>query len=121
MNPYESLRLWTNDPLIGAPAQEILSIAERHKTPATPTRVRPEEFDIPFPYRYDPEDEQRVQLFRRIGVLFAALDIHCYWNDGRQVIGVALSPEDPISKAWCAFNEDAMEVLLAFVLSKDLS
>jgi len=54
-------------------------------------------------------------------VLFAALDIHCYWNDGRQVIGVALSPEDPISKAWCAFNEDAMEVLLAFVLSKDLS
>ena len=96
MNTYESLRLWTNDPLIGAPAQQILSIAERHKTPTTPTRVRPEEFDIPFPYRYDPEDEQRVQLFRRIGVLFAALDIHCYWNDGRQVIGVALTAEDPL-------------------------
>jgi len=119
MTPLDALKVWTNDPLIGETSRNIIAISEKHGQPQAPFKVRPEEFDIPFPYRYDPEDESRVEMFRRLTVLFASLDIHCYWNDGKQVIGVVIDPSDPISKKWAQFNEEAMEEILTLVTSKD--
>jgi hypothetical protein len=119
MTPLDGLQLWVNDALIGEPSRQILAIADKHSKPVMPWKVRPEEYEIPFKYRYDPEDEKRVEIFRRLAVLYAALDIHCYWNDGKQVIGVQLDPAAPESKAWSRFSEEAMEVILAFVTSRD--
>lgn len=121
MNTYDSLNVWTNDPVIGEVSRLVLAVAEKHKLPATPGRALPREYDIPFAFRYDPEDNARIQLFRRIGVLFAALDIHCYWIDGKQVLGVPVNAEDAVSRAWATFSEEAMEVVLDFVLRIDLT
>ncbi|KPB36932.1 hypothetical protein PsaNZ64_00505 [Pseudomonas syringae pv. actinidiae] len=121
MNTYDSLNVWTNDPVIGEVARQVLAVAEKHKLPATPGQALPQEYDIPFAYRYDPEDDARIQLFRRVAVLFAALDIHCYWIDGKQVLGVPVNAEDPVSRVWATFSEEAMEVVLDFVLRIDLT
>jgi hypothetical protein len=107
--------------VIGDVSSQLLAVANKHNQPATPGRALPQEYDIPFAYRYDPEDEARVQLFRRVAVLFAALDIHCYWIDGKQVLGVPVDAEDPVSRAWASFSEEAMEVVLDFVLHLDLT
>jgi hypothetical protein len=118
-SPLQALAMWENDRLIGEPAKKLLTISQKHGNPEMPFAVKPTEYDIPFQFRYDPEDEACVQKFRRLGVLFAALDIHCYWRDGKQVIGVVIDPTDAKSKAWSQFSEEAMEIILAFVTSRD--
>jgi hypothetical protein len=117
---YESLSVWTNDPDIGGAAAKILSIAEKLGNPETPMSVRPEEFDIPFDYRYDAEDELQTQLLRRVAVLFAAVDVHCYWRDRRQVVGVMNNPAGEIEKAWSKFHEQALDVVINVVTKMDL-
>ncbi len=112
MKTYESLSLWTNDPLIGPAAEKILEIAKKHNGPVAPWKAIPHEFDIPFDYRFDPEDDDNQQLLRRIGVLFAAIDVHCYFRDRKQVVGVLQEPGAPESLAWSRFTEEALEVIL---------
>lgn len=112
MRTYEPLALWTNDPLIGTAAAKILEIARKHNNPVTPWRATPHEFAIPFEYRYDADDDKQQQLLRRVGVLFSALDIHCYFRDRRQSVGVLSDPAAAESKAWSSFTEEALEVIL---------
>lgn len=112
MKTYESLNLWTNDPLIGMAAAKILEIAKKHNEPVAPWKATPHEFDITFDYLYEPESEDNQQLLRRVGILFAAIDIHCYFRDRKQVVGVLHEPGTPESQAWSQFTEEALEVIL---------
>lgn len=112
MKTYETLNLWTNDPWIGPAAAKILEIAKKHKEPVAPWKATPHEFDIPFDYDYDPESEENQQLLRRVGILFSAIDVHCYFRDRKQVVGVLQDPGAPDSKAWSQFTEEALDVIL---------
>lgn len=112
MKTYESLALWTNDPLIGIAAEKILDIAKKHGCPSAPWKATPHEFDIPFDYHYDVENEANQALLRRVGVLFAAIDVHCYFRDRKQVVGVLHEPGAPESQAWSKFVEEALDVIL---------
>ncbi len=121
MKTYDQLNVWTNDPLIGQAARQILAIAKKHNNPTAPFMMRPVEYDIPFPYTFIEGNEAKEQIFRRVGVLFASLDVHCYWRDKKQCLGVAVNAGDKEAQRWAAFVEEGIEVILDFINTVDLS